>query len=174
MTERTAADRTRPTPGASLDGGTDEPGGSANRRTGPAPVGGAGEPARIGRNADGTISISDAAVTKLAAHAAAEHPDAGAAAARLLGRAMPGAGHLGVRGTNLHALPKTSVQVDRSKAFIELELAIRWPRSVPEVTAGVREQVRTRLNELVGLSAEEVHITVAELVTDLTAPPRVK
>ena len=65
----------------------------------------------MGSNPDGTISISDAAVTKLAAHAAAEHPDAGAAAARLLGRTLPGAGHLGTRGTDLDALPKTQVEV---------------------------------------------------------------
>jgi len=30
----------------------------------------------------------------------------------MLGRAVPGAGHLGVRGTDLQALPKTSVDVD--------------------------------------------------------------
>ena len=88
------------------------------------------QPARMGRNSVGTISISDAAVTKLAARAAAEHPDAGAAAARLLGRALPGAGHLGVRGTDLEALPKTQVEVDRTKAFVRLELAIRWPCSI--------------------------------------------
>ena len=135
---------------------------------------GDGERPRMGRNDDGTISISDAAVTKLVAHIAAEHPDAGAAAARVLGRVLPGAGHLGVRGTDLDALPKTSVDVDRSKAFVDLELAVRWPCSIPDVTAAVRERVRTRLDELVGLSVDEVHIVVAELVTDLATPPRVQ
>ncbi len=135
---------------------------------------GAPGPARMGRNSAGTISISDAAVTKLAARAAAEHPDAGASAARLLGRTLPGAGHLGVRGTDLQALPKTQVEVDRTKAFVRLELAIRWPCSVPEVSAAIRERVRTRLQELAGLNVDEVHITVTELVTDMTAPPRVR
>ena len=128
----------------------------------------------MGRNSNGTLSISDAAVTKLAAYAAAEHPDAGAAGVRVLGRVLPGAGHLGVRGTDLDALPKTRVEVDRSKAFIRLELAVRWPCSVPDVTAAVRQQVRSRLDELVGLSVDEVQVNVIELVTDLTAPPRVK
>ena len=63
--------------------------------------------ARAGRNELGTISIADGVVSKIAARAAAENPDAGAAAARMLGRAVPGAGHLGVRGTDLQALPKT-------------------------------------------------------------------
>ena len=48
--------------------------------------------ARAGRNELGTISIADGVVTKIAARAAAENPDAGAAAARMLGRAVPGAG----------------------------------------------------------------------------------
>ena len=95
--------------------------------------------ARAGRNELGTISIADGAVTKIAARAAAENPDAGAAAARMLGRVVPGAGHLGVRGTDLQGLPKTSVDVDGSKAFVTLELSVRWPASVPDVTAQVRQ-----------------------------------
>src|SRR5580704_12483055 len=85
-----------------------------------------------GRTELGTISIADRAVTKIAARAAAENPDAGAAGARVLGRAVPGAGSLGVRGTDLSALPRTSVQVDGSKAFVTVEIAVRWPASVPE------------------------------------------
>ena len=164
MNEVTTQDKSRPTPG----GGDTAASGTGETENG------LSDRARMGRNEDGTISISDAAVSKLVAHAAAEHPDAGAAAARLLGRALPGAGHLGVRGTDLGALPKTSVEVDRSKAFVHLELAIRWPCSVPEVTAAVRNRVRSRLDELVGLSVDEVHIVIAELVTDLAAPPRVQ
>ena len=45
---------------------------------------------------------------------------------------------------------------------------------MPDVTAAVRALVRKRLDEMVGLSVDEVQITVIELVTDLTAPPRVK
>ncbi len=133
------------------------------------------EPAtRAGRNELGTISIADGAVSKIAARAAAENPDAGAAAARMLGRAVPGAGHLGVRGTDLQALPKTSVEVDGSKAFVTLEISVRWPASVPEITGQVRRHVRDRVRELTGLDVDEVHITVADLATDITPPPRVR
>ena len=130
--------------------------------------------ARAGCNELGTISIADGAVTKIAARAAAENPDAGAAAARMLGRVVPGAGHLGVRGTDLQGLPKTSVDVDGSKAFVTLELSVRWPASVPDVTAQVRHHVRARVRELTGLDVAEVHIVVADLATDIAPPPRVR
>ena len=55
---------------------------SAVTETRPAPL--------AGRTELGTISIADGAVTKIAARAAAENPDAGAAVARVLGRAVPG------------------------------------------------------------------------------------
>jgi uncharacterized alkaline shock family protein YloU len=130
--------------------------------------------ARAGRNELGTVSIADGVVTKIAAWAAAENPAAGAAAARMLGRVVPGAGHLGVRGTDLQALPKTSVDVDGSKAFVTLEISVRWPASVPDVTAQVRSHVRDRIRELAGLDADEVHIVVADLATDIAPPPRVR
>jgi uncharacterized alkaline shock family protein YloU len=134
----------------------------------------AGTPARAGRNELGLISIADQVVTKIAATAAAENPDAGAAVARMLGRAVPGAGHMGVRGTDLDALPKTTVEIDGSKAFVHLEISVRWPASVPEVTGQVRRHVRDRVGELTGLQVEEVDIVVSDLATDVTPPPRVR
>lgn len=134
------------------------------------------EPAvRSGRTELGTITIADGVVTKIAARAAAENPDAGASAARMLGRAVPAAGRLpGVRSADLDALPKTTVDVDGSKAYVSLELSVRWPASVPEVTAQVRRHVRSRVRELAGLDVDGVHIVVADLVTDITPPPRVR
>jgi uncharacterized alkaline shock family protein YloU len=131
--------------------------------------------ARAGRNELGTISIPGSVVTKIAARAATENPDAGAAAARLLGRAVPGAsGMPGVRTIDLEGLPKTTVDVDGSKAFITLEISVRWPASIPEVTAQVRSHVRDRVRQFAGLDVDEVHIVVADLATDITSPPRVR
>jgi uncharacterized alkaline shock family protein YloU len=130
--------------------------------------------ARSGRTELGTITIADGVVSKIAARAVAENPDAGAAAARVLGRAVPAAGHLGLRGTDLAGLPKASVDVDGSKAFLTLEISVRWPTSVPAVTDQVRSHLRSRVTELTGLTVEEVHIVVADLVTDITPPPRVR
>lgn len=133
----------------------------------------AGPVVRSGRNELGTISIADGVVTKIAARAAAEDPDAGAAAARMLGRAVPGASRLpGVRDTNLQGLPKTSVVVDGSKAYVTLELSVRWPIPVPEVTGRVRSHVRDRVRELAGLDVDEVDIMVADLALGIAPPPR--
>jgi uncharacterized alkaline shock family protein YloU len=127
-----------------------------------------------GRTELGAITVADSVVTKIAAWAAAENPDAGAAVARIFGRAVPGADNLGMRGTDLSALPKTSVEVDGSKAYVSLEIAVRWPASVAEVTGQVRQHVRDRIRELAGLDVDEVHIVVADLATDITPPPRVR
>ena len=133
----------------------------------------AGPVVRSGRNELGTISIADSVITKIAAQAAAEDPDAGAAAARMLGRAVPGASRLpGVRDTDLQGLPKTSVVVDGSKAYVTLELSVRWPVPVPEVTGRVRSHVRDRVRELAGLDVDEVYIMVADLALGIAPPPR--
>jgi uncharacterized alkaline shock family protein YloU len=130
-------------------------------------------PSLVGRTELGTIIVADGVVTKIAARAAAENPDAGAAVARVFGRAVPGADNLPVRSTDLSALPKTAVQVDGSKAYVSLEIAVRWPAAVSEVTGHVRRHVRERVRELTGLDVDEVHIVVADLATDITPPPRV-
>jgi uncharacterized alkaline shock family protein YloU len=135
----------------------------------------AGPVARSGRSELGMIRIADGVVTKIAARAAAENPDAGAAAARILDRAVPGASQLpGVRDTDLQGLPKTSVIVDGSKAYVTLELSVRWHVSIPGVTRQVRSNVRDRVRELAGLDVDEVHIIVADLALEVAPPPRVQ
>jgi len=128
----------------------------------------------IGRNELGTIGISDDVVAKIAACAAVEIPDAGAAATRVMGRSIPGGGRLGLRATDLAALPKTKAEIDGNSTFLSMELSIRWPASVPDTTAQVRQHVRERIQELAGLTVAEVDITVAALATTITPPPRVR
>jgi uncharacterized alkaline shock family protein YloU len=126
-----------------------------------------------GRTELGMISISDRVVEKMAAGAAAEIPDAGAAAPRVLGRSVTGAAVLGARATSLTGLPKASADVDGSIVIVDLSISVRWPASVPEVTSAVREHVRARVSELTGLTVAEVSISVTDLVTRLPGPPRV-
>ena len=127
-----------------------------------------------GRNELGAITINDRVVEKVAARAAVEVPDAGAAASRFLGRSMAGASALGARQTSLTALPKASVDVDGSLAILNLSISVRWPASVPGVASAVREHVRSRVAELTGLTVTEVSISVTALVTQLPAQPRVR
>jgi uncharacterized alkaline shock family protein YloU len=128
----------------------------------------------VGRNELGTIVVRDDVVAKIAACAAVEIPDAGAAATRVMGRAIPGGGRLGLRATDLEALPKTKAEIDGNSAFLSVELSIRWPASVTDTTAQVRQHVRERVQELAGLTVAEVDITVADLATTIAPPPRVR
>lgn len=130
--------------------------------------------ARIGRSELGTVSVADRVVEKLAARAAAEIGDAGAAAPRVLGRSLDSRAAIGIRSTSLAGLPKTSARVDGTLVLIELTLSVRWPASIPKVTAAVRDNVRRRVAELTGLNVVEVSIHVADLVTELPAQPRVR
>lgn len=126
-----------------------------------------------GRNALGSISISDSVVAKIAAKAAAEIPDAGAAATSVLGN-LPGAGLLGARSTDLDALPKVQASVDGALAVLTISMSVRWPCSVAGTTHAVREHVRRRVTELTGLDVTEVRISVTDLATSLAPPPRVR
>lgn len=125
----------------------------------------------VGRTELGVISIDDRVVAKLAARAAVEIPDAGGAAPRILGRSMDGIA--GIRDTSLDSLPKTSADVDGSQAVLDLQISVRWPASVPDTAAQVRQHVAARISELTGLHVAEVQITVSALVTHLAPPPRV-
>ena len=129
---------------------------------------------RVGATEVGRISISDRVVAKIAAKAAAENSDAGAPATRVMGIPLPGVGGVGGHDSDLDGLPKTAVEVDGTLAFIDLEISVRWPISVASVIAGVRSIVRDRVHEFTGLDVQEVHVTVADLVTDIPAPPRVR
>jgi uncharacterized alkaline shock family protein YloU len=128
---------------------------------------------RAGPTDLGMININDQVVEKMAAQAAAEIPDAGAAAPRILGRSVTGAAALGARTTSLTALPKASADVDGSIVILNLSISVRWPASLPEVTSAVREHVRGRVSELTGLTVAEVSISVTDLATRLPGPSRV-
>jgi uncharacterized alkaline shock family protein YloU len=127
---------------------------------------------RRGHTELGMISINDRVVAKIAARAAAEIPDAGAAAPRVLRRSVSGAAALGARQTSLTELPKASADVDGSNAIVDLSISVRWPSSVPEVSRAVSEHVRSRVSELTDLTVTEVRISVTDLVTRIPGPPR--
>lgn len=136
----------------------------------PAPSNGSAKP---GRNELGTIAIDDSVVAKLAARAALENPNAGAAASTVLGLTLPGASLLGTKSTDLDELPKSNATVDGSMTTVELTISVRWPHSVAQVAGEVREHVRSRIHELTGLDVTEVRIAVTDLATSIAPPPRV-
>ena len=127
-----------------------------------------------GNNAVGSITVSDAVVAKLAARAVLEVPDAGGSAPRVLGRILPGAGHMGIRETSLATFPKASAKVDGSAVVVEVAISVRWPASVPHVAEAVRRHLSDRLHALAGLTVAAVRVSVPDLVTRLAPPRRVR
>ena len=134
------------------------------------PVQPAGEPS-IGDTGLGQITVADTVVARLAARAAVEVDDVGAAAPRLLGVELSGGGldKVGVRSSETGALPTASATVDGGLAFVELTLSVRYPASVRQVADAVRSQVRDRVGQLTGLQVIEVDVKVPALVS---APAR--
>ncbi|MFI1991067.1 Asp23/Gls24 family envelope stress response protein [Actinoplanes sp. NPDC020271] len=123
------------------------------------------DPEAVGIAELGRIVIADRVVEKITSQAVLEIPDAGGAAPRVFGHAMPGAGHLGIRRTGLRQAPKTSADVDGDVVYLDLAISVRWPASIGQITTEVRDHVRSRIRELTGLTAAEIRITVAGLIT---------
>lgn len=123
----------------------------------------------------GQITVADEVVAKLAARAAVEVDGVGAAATRLLGKELSGGplDRLGVRGSEIGALPSCSAQVDGQLAFVELSLSVRYPLPVRQTAAAVRELVVRKVAEMAGVQVVEVDIKVPALVRDLPRSQRV-
>lgn len=114
----------------------------------------------------GRIVIAEQVVAKLAAQAVVESPHAGAAAARVLGQVMPGAGHLGIRASDLTARPKVTAQIDGTAVYLDLSISVRWAESLGDVTSRIRETVERRVKDWTGLTVARTRITVTDLVAD--------
>ena len=112
----------------------------------------------------GDIVISERVVAKLASQAVYETPRAGAAAPRMFGRVMPGAGSMGIRASDLTARPKTSAQIDASVVYIDMAISVRWPESLADVTDRIRDTVEDRIKAWTGLTVARVRISVTDLV----------
>jgi len=140
-------------------------------------------PAKIGQNELGRIEVEARAVEKIAALAAIEIPDVSGTAGRLLSRAVSGAMSSAMSGAMSGAvatamsggtvrrrpsirLPKVSAEVDGDVAFLEVELAVRWPAAVGAVTEAVRQHLFVQVRALLGLEVSEVNIQVVELPSD--------
>jgi len=129
----------------------------------------------IGDTELGQILVADDVVAKLAARAAVEVDGVGAAATRLLGKELSGGplDKLGMKSSELGALPSCSAQVDGHLAFVELSISVRYPMSVRQTAAAVRELITRKVGEMAGVQIVEVDIKVPALVGDLPRSQRV-
>jgi uncharacterized alkaline shock family protein YloU len=122
-----------------------------------------------GKTELGRIDVRDRVVEKIVAAAATEVSAAGAPSPQLLGRtiARVGLGSAGP-GTELSRAPKVSATVDGRLAFVDVKLSVRWPTSLTSVTEAVRRRIVSRVSDLLGLTVQEINVTVVDLVTDIT------
>jgi uncharacterized alkaline shock family protein YloU len=124
--------------------------------------------------AGGVITIHDRVVEKLAARAATEVADVGAAAPRVLGKSLNAASALGMRGSDLTGVPKASARINGSFGVVDLEVSLRWPCVIRDVTESLRSHVRERVHALTAIDLAEVNIHVLDLLTVLPRQPRVR
>lgn len=129
----------------------------------------------IGPTDLGQIVVADEVVAKLAARAAVEIDGVGSAASRLLGRELSGRplDKLGLKSSELGAFPSCSAQVDGHLAFVDLTISVRYPSSVRQTAAAVRDHVMRTVGVMAGVQVVEVDIKVPALVRDLPRRSRV-
>ncbi|MCC5579748.1 Asp23/Gls24 family envelope stress response protein [Microtetraspora sp. AC03309] len=94
---------------------------------------------RAGVAGHGATTVTDRAFTKIATEVAADDD-------RLAER------------------PRVTASVSGAVAAVRLGLAVRYPASVPQVAADVRERLRSRVHALTGITVENVDIDIVRLV----------
>jgi uncharacterized alkaline shock family protein YloU len=115
----------------------------------------------------GATTISDAVVSKVAGIAALEVEgiEMGGATSRTVGGFLDswtGSGGRQARGV--------SVEVGEQEAAIELSMAVEYPKSIPQISEAVRNNVINRVENLVGLNVVEVNITVNDILLPQEQP----
>lgn len=109
----------------------------------------------------GTTSIDDSVVSKIAALAAREVDGVAA-----LGGAMSGAlaNVVGrIRGGE-HRTAGVGVEVGSRQAAVDISCQMQYPASIHEVADSVRQNVIDRIESMTGLEVVEVNIAVSDLV----------
>jgi uncharacterized alkaline shock family protein YloU len=114
----------------------------------------------------GETRINPAVVEKVAAQAVHEIDYATGSTRRVLG--------ITLGATDQDTRAKVSAQVDDDTATIAITMTVIYPTSVQQVTRQTRRHVRERVRDLVGITVQEVDITVAGLLSALPDTPRVR
>jgi uncharacterized alkaline shock family protein YloU len=81
---------------------------------------------------------------------------------------------LGGGGADLHRQPKVIAHIDDGRAYLDLVVSVRWPASVPQVSATLRDHLCQKVQQLTGLQVGGVRIAVADLVTETAPVARVR
>lgn len=117
-------------------------------------------------DAPGTLTISDGAVARIAAHAATEVDGVGGAANRVLG--------VVVGAEDLDNAAKVTAAVAGTSAALDVRLSVSYPASVASTTERTRAHLMRRVEEFTGLTVSRVDITVTALLPTAAATRRVQ
>lgn len=97
----------------------------------------------------GTLTVADAVVNKVAAHAAGQVPGVVARGGRSLAKTYPA----------------VTSEVGGGRASIRVEIALAWPWPAAATAAQVRDAVGSAVNQFAGVSADRVDVAIAALAT---------
>lgn len=102
----------------------------------------------------GSLEIASAVVRKIAEYTADRHEDTLRTPRRIAGI---GAGTTG-----------SSARVDRDgdQVDIALDVGLRYPGQVREMSAGLREEIRTEVDRITGFHVRSVRVTVSALLPE--------
>lgn len=106
------------------------------------------------RSRAGTLTVPAAVVAKIAAQAASELPEVGAASGGILG--------IGSR-RNFDGRPRAEAQLFGSTAVLELDLGLTYPTPLRETTERIRAHVIERVGRLTGFVVEQVDVQISWL-----------
>ena len=108
----------------------------------------------------GSTTIADDVVTKVASIAASEVPGVhalGGGAARAVGSLTSAVGIGDQRRQGV------SVEVGETEAAVDLTVVVEYGESIPKVAKAIRENIIRRVEGITGLKATEVNIAVNDL-----------
>ncbi|MCV7422666.1 Asp23/Gls24 family envelope stress response protein [Mycobacterium yunnanensis] len=112
----------------------------------------------------GTTTIADTVVTKIAGIAAREvhgvH-DLGGSASRVVGALRER-----IPGANVDLSQGVSVEVGEKQAAVDLEIVADYGVSIADLATGLRRNVVTAIERMTGLEVTEVNVTVHDVHLD--------
>lgn len=114
----------------------------------------------------GRLEVADRVVTKVAGHAVTLVPDASAAPRRVLG--------LNVGEARDEVRADVDAQVHGDVATVQARIAVRWPRSVPQVADAVRNKVGQEVSRITGVRVDHVDIDVTSMTSGSSTQRRVQ
>ncbi|MEU0496978.1 Asp23/Gls24 family envelope stress response protein [Mycobacterium sp. NPDC006124] len=112
----------------------------------------------------GTTTIADAVVSKIAGIAAREvhgvH-DLGGGASRVVGALRER-----IPGANVNLSQGVSVEVGEKQAAVDLEIVAEYGVSIADLATGLRRNVIAAIERMTGLEVTEVNVTVHDVHLD--------